>query len=459
MKIKHKHIVGIFSIIPVIGVYGNQNRPNIIFFLTDDQRYNAAGFAGNEIIRTPVMDSLAAAGVQFRQCFVTTPISAASRASIFTGMYERSHGFTFGTDPVSQTLAQSSYPQLLRDAGYHTGYFAKFGIKVADNLHKNWFDVSEIYEHRGYWRKHPADPEKSLYLTDYTARNAINFIRDAPEDKPFFLCVGFNAPHASDKSKEQYFWAPEEDGLYLTDSIPAFPPSDKEYFDKLPEFVQKGENRVRWKWRFDTPQKFQHMVKGYYRMISGVDRAMGNILKEVRNKGIAKNTIIIFMSDNGYFIGDRGLADKWLMYDVSLRVPLVVVSPEVRKSKRISDELVLNIDIPSTILDLAGIEIPVHYQGKSLKPLLTNGNKKFRNDFFCEHLMNWEMIPQSEGVRTRKWKYFRYRNFPEWEELYNLEKDPLEQVNLAGNPEYKAELNRLRSRCDEYIDHLNKEKK
>jgi len=452
----NKSLVASVMSLLVSGKLCSQNqdaRPNIIFFLTDDQRFDAAGYAGNKILHTPTMDSLARVGVQFRNCFASTPISAASRASLLTGMYERTHGYTFGTPPLSAEFANISYPKLLHDAGYFTGYFAKLGVNIADNAQKTWFDRIDGYESRNYWRKNQKDTTQRQYLSDYTTDQAIDFIRNAPSDKPFCLSIGFNAPHAEDKNKAQYIWAPDENALYADDNIPPYPLSEERYFEMLPEFVRTSESRTRWGWRFDNPEKYQRMVKGYYRMISGVDRAMGNILQEIRARGLEKNTIIVFMSDNGYFIGDRGLADKWLLYDVSLRVPLVVVDPRKPSTVKTCTQMALNIDIAPTILDYAGIKPPKSMQGKSLKPLVENKRVSWRKEFLCEHLMVTDIIPQSEGIRTEKWKYFRYRQHLVVEELYQLETDPQEFCDRGADPSCAGEIARLQAELFDWALH------
>ena len=227
--------------------------------------------------------------------------------------------------------------------------------------------------------------------------------------------------------------------------------ADDKYFNALPGEVREGYNRTRWYWRFDTPEKYQHSMKGYYRMISEIDDEIGEIRKLLEEQGIADNTVIIFMSDNGYFTGERQLAGKWLMYDISLKVPLIIYDPRVKKHQDVSD-MVLNIDVPKTILDLAGVPAPEPYQGLSLVPYINRKKpEKVREAILFEHLWNLSQIPSSEGIRTEEWKYFRYRFINAPEELYNLKNDPMEKINLAQDPEYKDVLDRLRNECNAQI--------
>jgi arylsulfatase A-like enzyme len=192
------------------------------------------------------------------------------------------------------------------------------------------------------------------------------------------------------------------------------------------------------------------MVKGYYRMITGVDAVIGRIIAELRNLGIHKNTIIIHSSDNGYFLGERGFAGKWLMHDVSIRVPLIIHDPRLSPSRtgRVMEEFALNTDIPATILDMAGLETPPSMEGTSLNPVLEGKVRGWRQEVFCEHLWDNEEIPQSECIRTRKWKYIRYPQHPDFEELYDLKSDPKEIHNLASASVYSSVIEKLREKCE-----------
>jgi arylsulfatase A-like enzyme len=223
---------------------------------------------------------------------------------------------------------------------------------------------------------------------------------------------------------------------------------EDEYFNRLPKEVREGYNRVRWKWRFDTPEKYQQMVKGYYRMITEIDNEIGQIRNQLRQKGIDENTIIIVMGDNGYFLGDRQLADKWLMYDVSIRIPLIIYDPRVKNTSSV-DQMVLNIDITKTMMDMAGVAAPKNYQGKSLTSLLGNNKTNLNRDaILLEHLWHNPNIPSSEAIRTERWKYLRYRLINAPEELYDLKSDPLEKNNLAADIKYAKILDKLRKECE-----------
>ncbi|MCD8178475.1 MAG: sulfatase [Tannerellaceae bacterium] len=427
-----------------------RDKPNIIFILTDDQRWDALGYAGNKDIHTPEMDRLATDGIYFRNAFVTTPISAASRASILTGLYERTHGYTFGTGNLPDEYMEISYPVLLRQQGYQTAFFGKFGVEYPQA--ESIFDTAEIYDRdndKGYYFK--TIGKDTVHLTPYTGYLAQQYISGIPTDTPFCLSLSFSAPHAHDPAPEQYFWGEEAGKLYRDITIPAPLLAEDHYFQALPQEVRDGFNRVRWTWRYDTPEKYQYSLKGYYRMISEVDHEIGNIRRVLEEKGIAENTIIIFMGDNGYFLGERQLAGKWLMYENSLRVPLIIYDPRYRIHRDV-EEAVLNIDIAPTLLDIASVKIPAIYQGISLcNYYQPEQETPRRNAILFEHLWDLPAIPSSEGVRTNEWKYFRYRFIDAPEELYNLKNDPLEIKNLATDPGYQKVLSDLRNQCDHFI--------
>ncbi|MBN3584407.1 sulfatase [Algoriphagus aestuarii] len=458
---KKRLIVFLNALILSFPLFAQSENPNIIFILTDDQRWDALGFSGNEIIQTPEMDRLAGDGIYFKNAFVTTPICAASRASLLTGLYERTHGYTFGPNELQEAYAANSYPNQLKKLGYKTGFFGKFGVKYSG--FENLFDQGDSYDRdvqypdrRGYFYK--TINGDSVHLTKYTSYQAQEFIRNSSADQPFMLSLSFSAPHAHDPAEDQYFWSEDVDHLYEDFKFPKAPLSSKKYFEAQPEYVQKGENRTRWYWRYDTPEKYQHSMKGYYRMISEVDLEIGKIRKTLEEKGLDKNTVIILMGDNGYFQGERQLAGKWLMYDNSIRVPLIIYDPRNPGHRTISD-FTLNIDVAPTILEFANGIIPNTWQGISLADYVIGKNPALeRKDFIVEHLWKVDIIPASEGLRTKQWKYFRYQDDLAHEELYDLEKDPMETKNLAKNPNFKEILEEMREVFERQAAELEAEK-
>lgn len=424
-------------------------RPNVIFFLSDDHRAGFLGCAGHPVIRTPVIDWLAREGVRFENAFVTTSICAASRATLLTGLVERTHKYTFGTPPVAREFMSASYPAELRRAGYRTGFVGKFGVGVHPGATAEMFDSFRPVDRSPYFKPQPDGTLR--HETEIDGDQAIEFLRSQPADQPFCLSVSFNAAHAEDADKVNFYpWIPALDGLY--DDVDLSPPrlSSDEVFQGHPAFLRESMNRGRWYWSCDTPEKYQYNARAYFRLISGIDLTIGRVLRELDQQGLAANTVIIFSGDNGYFLGERQLTGKWSHFEQSLRVPLIISDPRRPASERgrVAAEMALNIDIAPTILDLAGLSIPPHYQGRSLTPILRGEQPSdWRTDFFCEHLMDHPEIPKWEGVRDQRFIYARYfEQDPPYEFLHDLEGDPDELVNLANDPASAATLRRLRER-------------
>lgn len=431
------------------------DRPNVIFFLSDDQRADFLSCAGHPIVKTPHIDKLAAAGVRFENAFVTTSICAASRATLLTGLYERSHKYTFGMPPISAEQIAASYPAVLKQAGYRTGFVGKFGVSVPpQSEQKVMFDSFVPLNRNPYFKPQPDGTKR--HLTNITGDKAIEFVESCSSEQPFCLSVSFNASHAEDSDLKDHFpWPPEEDGLYEDLTMPA-PKVDTEFWKQLPGFFHNSMHRTRYFWRWDTPEKFQRNTRAYFRMITGLDRNIGRVLDAVRDKGFSDNTVVIFMGDNGYYQGSRGFAGKWSHYEESLRVPLVIYDPRVpaKDRGRVVSAVALNVDVPATIVAASTGTAPDNYQGMSLLPFVNNQQPDhWRTDFFCEHLMDRFDIPKYEGVRGERYVYARYfEHMPEGEFLHDLKTDPDQLKNLVNDPAYADILKTMRARCDELRD-------
>ena len=419
-------------------------RPNLLLVVTDDQRFDQMSCAGHPTLETPVMDRLATDGVRFTNAFVTTAICAASRASILTGRQEGHHGYTFGKPPMGAELGRTSYPMLLREAGYRTGFVGKWGVKFAKGAMDGAFD----------YRKgsgHPYYKKDGRHLTDIVTQQAIDFVEAQDKDQPFCLSVSFHAPHAQDGHEDQFLPPTEFAARYEAADVP-IPPLAESGFAALPTFLKASLGRVRWFWRFDDREKQVRRTKDYWRMIDGVDRGLGRILGAIERAGLADNTVVVFTSDNGYFLGERGLAGKWLIYEESVRVPLIVFDPRAPAKRRgvTEDAMVLNTDLAPTLLAYAGLDAPDGYDGASVAPLVRGERPEWRDTFFYEHHMAHPKIPASVGVRGPRWVYARYyKQSPVYEQLFDLERDPLQLVNLASDPAHAATLAAQRARCDE----------
>lgn len=430
-------------------------RPNVLFILIDDQRNDVLSYVGHPIIQTPTIDGLAASGLTFTNAYVTTSICAASRASILTGLYESKHNYTFGKKPLNQEFVRNSYPYLLRKEGYITGFTGKLGVKLEmqDSIIPKMFD---------FFKPSTVNTPHFKKLTDGSLRHsaeirgdeAIEFINKQTDQNPFCLSISFNAVHAVDANltpgnEGHYPYPKAVSHMYEDLEIPEPRLSNPEIYKNHPEFLKNSLNRERYFWRWDTDEKYQINMKAYFRMISGYDQVINRVIEALKKQGFDKNTVIIFSSDNGYYMGNRGFAGKWSHYDESLRVPLIIYDPRTttKNSYKSSDKIALNIDIPSTILDAAGVEIPQHYQGKSLLPILRNDDtESWRERFFIEHRMNNNKLPKYVGIHENRYVYANYyEQNPPYEYLHDLQKDPDQLKNLINDSSYMEVLRHMRS--------------
>lgn len=426
--------------------------PNLILLVTDDHRWDALGCMGNPVVRTPHLDALAEGGALFRNAFVTTSICCASRASILSGQYARRHGVHDFQTPFTARQLDQTYHDLLRRAGYAVAFVGKYG--VGDNVEP----PSERFD---WWRgfrgqgKYFPSGEDGPHLTDVMAEQACEFLTQQRGQRPFCLSVSFKAPHQQDEDPRQYLYAPRYAGLYADTEIPLPATATEEDFARQPAFLRESEGRRRWSMRFATEASRQEMTRAYYRLVTGVDDAVGSIVETLERTGARDNTVIVFVGDNGCYLGEHGLADKWFPHEESIRVPLLVHDPRLSRRGAVLEEMVLNIDIAPTLLALAGVAPPTAMQGRDLGPLVAGERLPWRREWFYEHLFPHPAIPRSEGVRTERFAYWRFLDMAEEAEwLFDLAHDPHETRNLAGLPEWRAELERLRARTGRLAQEL-----
>jgi len=423
------------------------NKPNILILYADDWRHDVLGAAGHPVVQTPSLDKLASEGIRFTNNYVTTSICGVSRASLFTGQWMSRHGnrsFKMWDTPWSQT-----FPGILRENGYYLGHVGKWHNRP---FPKENFDFGRVY-HGKHWYRVKGE-EQQVHVTQRNENDAMEFLRQRPKDKPFCLTVAFFATHAEDSHPLQFLPQPESLSLYEGIEIPVPTNATQASWERLPDFfTSENEGRNRWRWRFDTPEKYQSMMKNYYRLATEVDTTSGRILKELEAQGVLENTLVIFTTDNGYYHAEHGLADKWYPHEESIRVPLIIKDPRMSPSRKntTNDQMTLNVDLASTILTAAGIAPPERMQGRDLSPLYLAGNKpQWRNEFFYEHptLGDADFIPASEALVRLDWKYF-YWPEQDVEQLFHLQTDPHEEKDLASNEAYLGKLKEMRQRFAE----------
>ncbi len=445
-------------------------RPNIIFLLSDDQRYNAMGCMGNPAIKTPNMDKLAADGMVFDNHYNTTAICMASRACIMTGMHEYKTGCNFTYGPLHPDVFARSYPVLLRQAGYRTGFAGKFGFAVTSQPNANlWhreegMPIDQFDWWAGWWGQGSYNTAENKYLQKYADKYphvtralgaaAQDFIRQfANRDAPFCLSISFKAPHGPVKPD------PEFDGMY--DGV-IFPPEKNfghEAAEHLPVQAKSGRQYLRlgkaWLKKSD-------LLARYYQQIYGIDVAIGMIRDELHRQGVADNTVILYTTDNGYFCGAHAMGGKVLPYEEGSRAPLIIYDPRhaLSGSKRRCAALTANIDIAPTILNLAGLPVPQNMDGRSLLPLLDKPSTEVRESLLLTQVWG---PPKTHAlaVVTARWKYIYWmyadRGMSAAEELYSMQTDRFELHNEAQNPLHKTALTQMQALYDKHIEQWKKD--
>ena len=432
----------LISIINCIAGNTKPAKPNFLILISDDQRWDQVSYPGNQIIpelKTPDLDKLASQGVYFTNAFVTTPICAVSRASIMTGRYAASHGMNHFNTPLSEEALLNTYPAILKKAGYRTGILGKWGMGMAGT--EKIFDVCNAWAEQGAYFLN-SDTGK-VHNSEWLALRAKEFLGTCRSGLPFCLTVCFKAPH------HPYQPDVRDSALFEGVQIPKRVSDTPEAYSEMPASVMEGSlNR----WCYFDERKDEEtknaFEKNFLRCVVGLDRSVGKIMNALRELNLDENTVVIFLSDNGYIWGEHGLGGKWLLYEESIRIPMIIRwsgMPEKYKGKLLQ-QLALNIDVAPTILDMAGIKVPRMMNGRSLVPAITRPESGFRNDFFMEHVGIIKVenpIPDSYGIRTKDWKYVRYINVkPEVEEIYNLSNDPMEMKNLAEDKKFcKVKMN------------------
>ena len=439
---------------------GRRTSPNLLVIVADDLRHDTLGFAGDLDAQTPFLDELSLRAVRFWNNFVTTSICATSRASLLTGQYASRHGVWSFEDSLDPAQLADTYPGRLRKAGYYTGFVGKYGIGTADGSHApELFDVWKGFFGQGhYW---PSGFREGEHLSAGLAREARGFLETAPADRPFCLSVSFKAPHVQDEDEATDPFQPDPRFLEAhlgtvfhrprTDT-----PGD---FARLPGWMQSSEARRRWETRFGTDEKFQDSMRKYYALVTGLDDAVGRVLAALDATGRREDTVVVFTSDNGFLLGEHGLAGKWYGFEESIRTPLLIELPGGMTSWDVRLPT-LNIDLAPTLLDLAHAPIPQVMQGRSVRPLLLGRTPSppWRSDWFYEHRLQlpdsaatWGFrgIPKSEGLRDSRYKYLvHYDSPPPNVMLFDLESDPDEEHDLSATAD-PALLARLDARLAE----------
>ncbi|WP_303316278.1 sulfatase-like hydrolase/transferase [Flavivirga abyssicola] len=417
-----------------------QERPNIIFILTDDQSYGLLGCTGNEIVKTPHIDKLAEAGTLFTNAHVTSAICTPSRISILLSQFERKHGVNFNSGTsVSEEAWEQSYPVVMRKAGYYTGWIGKNHAPIGKGgyqsgvMEKSFDYWYAGHGHLGFYPKkrhkifndaisHTQPEIINEGVNDFLDNNerrldgAIDFLDGRPEDKPFLLSINFNLPHGASTSSMKL--RDNDDDIYKTLYRDLDIPLPDNYIakaniqtPKLPGDLLRAEDRQKGYSYVDTPEETRERYIRQLQAMTGIDRLVGNLRSKLKAMKLDKKTIIIFTSDHGLFMGEQGLGGKALCYEKTTHVPLIVLDPSVkRKLKGIkTDALVQSIDIAPTILKMGHVEAPESFQGKDISTLVKGGENEVRDYLFTENLWSTQFgNPRCEAIQNKEWKYIRY---------------------------------------------------
>jgi arylsulfatase A-like enzyme len=434
---------------------GSRKPPNIVFFLGEGLRHDEFSCRGNPLLKTPNMDRIAREGVLFRNAFVTNALCLPSRASFLTGAYSHTTGAT--TNEESQVPARfQMVTDVLREHGYETAFVGKshvggalldhkwdyyFGFKgQADYLHPEVVEAvnGQYSEPRVYHE----------YVDDLLTRKALEWVKGRGE-KPFCLFLWFYAPHAP-------FYRPRRmldrfNGVAI--AVPENFDDDLKGYPGKARAVAQADNKIGTTAVFmDDPRSLEELVKDHYVGVESNDEDVGLILSALEASHELDDTVVMLSSDHGFFLGEHTFYDKRLMYEPSIRVPMMVRYPPLIGAGTVRDEMVLNIDAPVTLLDLAGIAPPETMQGRSFVPLAAGrAVPDWRKDWLYEYYEypGFENVRPHRGVRTERYKYIHFFIEPQEYELYDLQTDPNEDHNLYGKPGYEELTAYLRTRLEE----------
>lgn len=451
-----KYLGGLTAVPLIAATAGRAStRPNIVFVMTDDHANRALSCYGSRINRTPNLDRLAREGMRLNNCFVTNSLCAPSRATVLTGKYSHLHGVKTNRDTFDGT--QETFPKLLQSAGYQTAMVGKWHLKSDPTGFDYWNvlpgqgayfnpDLIEMGQRKNY----------SGYVTDIITDLAIDFLDTGNREQPFFLSIGHKAPHRSWRPPAKY------EDLYEGKRLPVPETLFDDYTNRASPAAHANLRILENMGEYSAPSdlsgrdqlrhKYQQYIKDYLGTIQSVDDNMGRLLDYLDSEGLAHNTLVIYTSDNGFFLGEHGWFDKRFMYEESLKIPLLVRYPGKISARSVSDALVMNLDFAETILDYAGITAPEEMQGHSLRPTLEGRTPDNRRSSVYYHYYEYpgpHTVRPHHGVRTQRYKLINYYSVGE-RELFDLEKDPHEMRNLYHQSAYQG----IRRGLEEESDYL-----
>jgi N-acetylglucosamine-6-sulfatase len=447
----------------------SDSRPNIVFILVDDLRWDELGCAGHPFVKTPNIDRIAGDGARFRNAFMTTPLCSPSRASFLTGQYAHTHGITDNVNRSAASHQLVTFPLLLHQSGYETAFIGKWHMGN-DDTPRPGFDRWVSFKGQGTYldpeiNEDGKDVKSGGYITDLLTGYAVEFIKRR-HDKPFLVYLAHKAIHPEAKQRddgsvdltnaELFIPAERHRDLYAGKKIPRRPNAMRPPVGK-PALERRIGNLPPLGANTATPDEG---VLGRLRTLMAVEDGVGDILRALQETGQLDNTVIVFAGDNGYFYGEHGLSvERRLAYEESIRMPLLVRYPRLIKAGTVRDEFALNIDLAPTLLALAGAPVPGNMQGRSLVPLLKGEKPQWRDSFLIEYYTD-RVFPRMlqmgyKAVRTGRWKYIHYLELQGMDELYDLKTDPYEMKNLIAQPGAKKALVEIKREMERLLEETN----
>ncbi len=415
-------------------------RPNIVFILIDELRYNALGCTGHPFVKTPNIDRLAKEGMLMQNAYATNPVCSPSRASYLTGQYAQAHRVLKNTKYNEMSHKLITYPLLMQQSGYSTAFIGKWHMGD-DYTQRPGFDR---WVCSGGNKVPKIDPPLNVdgkmvefkgHITDILTDHAIDFIKNyANKEKPFCLSLFHNAVHGpykpSDRNKDLYKNEPIVRTISATSPVVGKP-------------ALEGKN--------GQPPESDAAIRNQIRMVVDIDDGVGRILKALEEAGILDKTFVVFTSDNGYLWGEHGQGQKRLAYEESIKLPMLVRYPPMVKAGSTSDAPILNIDFAPTFLDMAKVPLHPQMKGQSFLPVLKGGQLKNREALLFEYYLEPTGIPSWKAVRTNRYKYINYTDLKDCNELYDLKQDPKEMHNLIKEPEAAVVVQKMESELQRLI--------
>lgn len=448
---------------------------NIIYILSDDHRYDFMGFMDKVPgLKTPGMDRMAKEGAHLKNAFVTTSLCSPSRASILTGQYAHTHTVVDNSAPLPANL--TFFPQYLQKKGYKTGFMGKWHMGNTGDNPQPGFDEWISFEGQGKYYGNTLNIngkrvtlDSDSYITDELTARGISWMNSV-KDKPFFLYLSHKGVHAefmpakrhAGMYKNMEIISPPSMYMTINDSSKQYgtvtPPATSVNYRDIPQWVRA--QRYSWHgvdYMYHGQIPFDEFYHLYLETLMAVDESIQQVLDWVEKNGLKENTMVVYMGDNGFLFGEHGLIDKRNAYEESMRVPLLVWAPGMVKPNIVVSQMILNIDLAPTFLEIAGISKPAQMQGESFLPVLQEKNIDWRNKVFYEYY--WEQAfpqtPTTFAVRTDRYKYIAYNGIWDINELYDLQKDPYEMNNLVRNHSLDSTGLRLRNELNNWLEKTN----